>query len=92
MYGGLALSQNTQTYPGVIPVRPVNQPREHGVLPSHRRRRSPRSATSRPNGVPVAANSFLATVDLSGVQGQRRVVTVRIEVKPLDSRGPGPRL
>ena len=26
MYGGLALSQNTQTYPGEVPVRVVNQP------------------------------------------------------------------
>ena len=33
MYGGLALSQNTQTYPGVIPVQYVNQPTKTVILP-----------------------------------------------------------
>ena len=84
MYGGLALSQNTQTYPGVIPVRPVNQPSNTFLLTP------PAQVTSvryfAPNGVPVAANSFVATVDLSGVEANGEFVTVRIEVKPLDER------
>ena len=84
MYGGLALSQNTQTYPGVIPVRPVNQPPNTFLLTP------PAQVTAvryfAPNGVPVAANSFVATVDLSGVPANGEFVTVRIEVKPLDER------
>lgn len=84
MYGGLALSQNTQTYPGVIPVRPVNQPANTFLLTP------PAQVTAvryfAPNGVPVAANSFVATVDLSGVPANGEYVTVRIEVKPLDER------
>jgi len=84
MYGGLALSQNTQTYPGVIPVRPINQPPNTFLLTP------PAQVTAvryfAPNGVPVAANSFVATVDLSGVEANGEFVTVRIEVKPLDER------
>ena len=37
MYGGLALSQNTQTFPGVIPVRYINEPKDTS---SCRRRRA----------------------------------------------------
>jgi len=84
MYGGLALSQNTQTYPGVIPVRPVNQPPNTFLLTP------PAQVTAvryfAPNGVPVAANSFVATVDLAGVPANGEFVTVRIDVKPLDER------
>ena len=84
MYGGLALSQNTQTYPGIIPVRIVNQPPDTVLLSA------PAPVTSvryfAPSGVPVAASSFLATVDLEGVVPKNGFVTVPIQVKPLDER------
>lgn len=84
MYGGLALSQNTQTYQGVIPVRVVNLPPDTFMLTP------PASVTAiryfAPSGVPVAANSFEATVDLGGVEARGGFVTVRIDVKPLDER------
>jgi YbbR domain-containing protein len=85
MYGGLALSQNTQTYQGVIPVQVVNQPQDTFVLTR------PASVTAvryfAPSGVPpAAANSFVATVDLAGVVATGQFVTVKIDVKPLDER------
>ena len=85
MYGGLALSQNTQTYQGVIPVRYVNQPADTVVLPS-----TPLPVTQvryfAPTGVQVATSSFLATIDLSGQEGKVGVVSVKIDVTTPDSR------
>ncbi len=85
MYAGLALSQNTQTFPGVIPVRYVNEPKDIVVLPS-----TPQPVTQvryfAPTGVQVATSSFLATIDLSGEEGKVGVVSVRIDVTTPDSR------
>jgi hypothetical protein len=85
MYGGLALSQNTQTYPGVIPVRYVNEPPDTVVFPS-----TPPPVTSvryfAPSGVPVATSTFVATIDLSGLDDRVGVVSVRIDVTTADSR------
>lgn len=84
MYGGLALSQNTQTYPGSIQVRPVNVPPNTFILTG------PEPVTViryfNPSGVPVAAASFVATVDLAGVPATGGFVTVPIDVKALDER------
>lgn len=85
MYGGLALSQNTQTYPGVIPVQYVNQPTKTVILP-----RTPPPVTLvryfAPSGVTVAPSSFFAKIDLAGVEGKTGVVSVRIDVTSPDSR------
>lgn len=85
MYGGLALSQNTQTYQGVVPVQYVNQPPKTVVLP-----RTPPPVTLvryfAPSGVPVATSSFLATIDLASLQGKVGVVSVKIDVTTPDSR------
>jgi len=85
MYGGLALSQNTQTFQGVVPVRYVNEPRDTVVLPS-----TPQPVTQvryfAPTGVQVATSSFLATIDLSGQEGKVGVISVKIDVTTPDSR------
>ena len=85
MYGGLALSQNTQTFSGVIPVRYVNEPPDTVVSPS-----TPPPVTQvryfAPSGVAVATSSFLATIDLAGVSDRTGVVSVGIEVSSPDSR------
>jgi YbbR domain-containing protein len=85
MYGGLALSQNTQTFQGVIPVRYVNEPNDTVVLPS-----TPQPVTQvryfAPAGVQVATSSFLATIDLSGLEGKVGVISVKIDVTTPDSR------
>ena len=84
MYGGLALSQNTQVYTGGIQVQPVNKPTDTFILTG------PQPVTSvryfAPAGVPVAATSFVATVDLGGVPATGGFVTVPIDVKALDER------
>ncbi len=84
MYGGLALSQNTQVYAGGIQVRPVNVPPKTFILTG------PQPVTTiryfAPSGVPVAATSFVATVDLQGVPATGGFVTVPIDVKALDER------
>ncbi len=84
MYGGLAVSQNTQVFQGDVPVRVVNQP--DGTV----RLTSPESVTQiryfAPSGVPVATSTFSATVDLSGVQSTGGVASVRIQVTSVDGR------
>src|SRR4051812_42119373 len=85
MYGGLALSQNTQTFPGVIPVRYINEPEKTVVVPS-----TPRPVTEvryfAPTGVQVVTSSFVATIDLSGLEGKIGIVSVPIEVTTPDTR------
>jgi len=83
MYGGLALSQNTQVYTGGIQVRPVNVPPDTFILTG------PDPVTTIryfAPGIPVAASSFVATVDLGGVPATGSFVTVPIDVKALDER------
>jgi YbbR domain-containing protein len=84
MYGGLALSQNTQTYAGSVTVRPINEPRDMVILTG-----PPPVTLVRyfaPSGVPVATSSFLATIDLSGLDAKVGSVSVRIDVTTPDSR------
>ena len=90
MYGGLALSQNTQTYPGQIPVSIVNQPPKTVVISG------PPPVTSiryfAPNGVPVASSTFIAQADLSSLAGKTGIFSVPIEVTTARSPDPRPRL
>jgi len=84
MYGGLALSQNTQSFAGVIQVRVQNQP-ENTVLLAQ-----PDPVTQiryyAPPGVPVGTSTFRASIDLDGVQPTGTVTSVRIEVDSPDGR------
>jgi YbbR domain-containing protein len=84
LYGGLALSQNTQQYTGGIQVRPVNVPPDTFILTGPVPVNTIRYFA--PSGVPVAASSFVATVDLQGVPATGSFVTVPIDVKALDER------
>lgn len=84
MYGGLALSQNTQTYQHDITVRVVNEPKDTVVLTTLPTVTSIRYFA--PSGVPVATSTFLATIDLSGLENKVGVVSVRIDVTTPDSR------
>lgn len=84
MYGGLALSQNTQVFQGDIPVRVANLPPKTFNLSK------PEPVTQiryfAPSGVPVATSTFSATVDLSGIKPTGGVVSVRIQVESVDGR------
>ncbi|MEO8437963.1 MAG: CdaR family protein [Chloroflexota bacterium] len=85
MYGGLAVSQQTQTYPGVIPVQYINRPPDTVVLPV-----TPDPVTLvryfAASNVQVAPSTFLATIDLSGLGDKVGVVSVQIDVTTPDSR------
>ena len=84
MYGGLAVSQNTQAFSGVVPVRVENQPTGTVLLT----RPDPVILVryyAAPN-VPVATSTFRATVDLSDVPPTGDVASVRIEVDSPDGR------
>jgi YbbR domain-containing protein len=85
MYGGLALSQNTQTYDGRIPVQYINSPSNAVVLP----RIPPPVNLIRyfaPTGVSVAPSSFLATINLAPFEGKTGVLSVPIDVSTPDTR------
>ncbi len=84
MYGGLAVSQNTQAFTGVIPVRVENKPSDTVLLSR------PEPVTQiryyAPPDVPVASSTFRATVDLSDVPPTGDATSVRIEVDSPDGR------
>jgi YbbR domain-containing protein len=84
MYGGLALSQNTQTYPGDLQVQIINQPPRTVVLTQ------PAPVTLvryfAPSGVPVANSTFAASIDLAAYAGKTGNQTVHIDVTSPDPR------
>lgn len=84
MYGGLVLSESTQTFNGVIPVTVQGQPADTFLLTV-----PPPVTVIRyfaPAGVPVTSNSFSATVNVASVDPEAGAVSVRIEVSSPDSR------
>ncbi len=84
MYGGLVLSESTQTFNGDIPVVPQGQPADTFLLTV-----PPPVTVIRyfaPAGVPVTTSSFAASVDLSSVDPEAGAVSVRIEVSSPDAR------
>ena len=84
MYGGLALSQNTTTYFGVISVDVVNQPPKTVVVTG------PPPVTQiryfAPTGVSVASSTFIASVNLAGTEGKTGIVSLPIDVTSADPR------
>jgi len=84
MYGGLVLSESTQTFTGVIPVTLQGQPADTVLLTV-----PPPVTLIRyfaPSGVPVTSSTFEATINLANVDAQAGAVSVRIEVTSPDSR------
>ena len=84
MYGGLVLSESTQTFNGVIAVTAEGQPADTVRL-------TPLDPVTviryfAPVGVPVTSSSFSATVNLASVDPRGGPVNVRIEVSAPDSR------
>ena len=84
MYGGLALSQNTETFTSPIPVRVINQP-DNTVLLTQ-----PEHVTLiryfAPSDVPVGPSTFRAFIDLDGVPPTGQPISVHIEVDSPDGR------
>ena len=85
MYGGLALSQNTQTYPGEVPVRVVNQPPKT-VAPGQSEAGDVDPLLRAERRAGRSSSSFVATVDLAGVVPKDGQATVSIDVEPVDPR------
>jgi YbbR domain-containing protein len=84
LYGGLVLSQNTQTFIGVIPVQVENQPEDTFLLSQPEPVTEVRyfSAT----GVRPITSTFEAVVDLSGVVPGSGPQSVPISVRSIDDR------
>lgn len=84
MYGGLALSQDTQVYGDAIPVRTEHEPPETVVLSPPQQVKEVRYFA--PAGVTVAASTFVAIIDLADVAGQTGLISLPIQVTSPDSR------
>lgn len=84
MYGGLVLSESTQTFGGVIPVTVIGQPADTFNLTVPVPVRLVRYFA--PAGVPVTTSSFEAKVNIASVDPHAGAVSVRIQVTSPDSR------
>lgn len=84
MYGGLVLSESTQTFTGVIAVTANGQPADTFRLTAL----DPVTLIRyfAPAGVPVTSSSFVATIDLSRVDAEAGATNVPIEVTSPDTR------
>lgn len=84
LYGGLVLSQNTQTFIGVVPVQVEDQPPDTFLLTAPEPVTEVRyfSAT----GVRPITSTFEAVVDLSGVDAGSGPQSVPISVRSIDDR------
>jgi YbbR domain-containing protein len=88
LYAGVALSGNTRTWPGQVPIEVLNPPAGGSLLElpgsvSNIRYRAPLDVTSQ-----LTSGSFRASVDLSNVRPQSggEPVVVPVELLPLDPR------
>lgn len=85
LYGGLVLSQSTQTFTeGVIPVDPRNQPPDTFLLTTIDPVTEVRYFA--PSGVRPIASTFEAWVDLADVPVGTGPVTVPVQVRAVDDR------
>jgi YbbR domain-containing protein len=84
LYGGLVLSQSTQTYGGRVQIQPIGQRADTVLLSA-----IPDVTTIRyfaPTGVPTAGVTFTAQVDLSNVDPKAGIVSVPVTVRAADQR------
>lgn len=84
LYGGLVLSESTQTLPGVIRVEQRNLPPDAFLLTTLSPVTEVRYFSA--SGVPAIASSFEAWVDFSDVPVGGGPVTVPIQVRAIDER------
>jgi YbbR domain-containing protein len=84
LYGGVVLSQNTQTYTGAIPVDIVGKPPGTVLLSQ------PPPVTQvryfAPPDVSPVTGTFIASVDLSGVDPKAGTTSVPVTVRSVDPR------
>lgn len=84
LYGGVVLSQNTQTYSGAIPVEIVGKPPGTVLLSQ------PPPVTQvryfAPPDIDPVTGTFIASVDLSGVDPKAGTTSVPVTVRSVDPR------
>ncbi len=84
LYAGLVLSQSTQTFPGIVPVRVVDQPSDTVLLTSIDPVTEVRYFS--PSGAVPITSTFSATVDVSDVTPGSGPVSVPVVVTSVDDR------
>ncbi len=86
LYGGLVLSQTTDTFPGNVPIGVRNAPTDVKVLSNLGAVARIRYVAPPDLGLRIDASTFTATVDLAGVQPTGAPVTLRVTVEAVDPR------
>jgi YbbR domain-containing protein len=85
LYAGFVASQDSNVYPGPVPVTPVNQP-ANTVVPNQLKDIEQIQYIAPADLGRLRAEDFRATVDLSGLPADGNAVSVRVDVRPIDSR------
>lgn len=86
LYGGLVLSQTTQTFPGSVPIVATNASSDVIVLSSLGSVSGIRYVAPPDLGLRIDSSSFVASVDLGGVDATRGRVTRTVGVEAVDPR------
>ena len=86
LYAGLVLSQSARTFPGSVPIDPVNQTADEYLLSDLGSVTSIRYVVPEDLGLRVDASSFQATVDLGGVAPTGQPVSLTVHVTASDPR------
>lgn len=84
LYAGLVLSQSTQSFEGVIPIKQIGQPPDTFMVTVMEPVTEVRYFS--PSGVSPITSTFLASVDLSDVTPGAGPVTVPVSVESIDER------
>ena len=86
LYGGLVLSQTTDSFPGSVQINPVNQPSDVILLDNLGSVSRIRYVAPPDLGLRIDSGSFRATVDLANVTPTGAPVTLDVSVNGVDSR------
>jgi YbbR domain-containing protein len=84
MYGGLVVSQDAETFTGVIPVTPISQPADTVIMSSAGQVTLVRYFSS--DGSRPATSTFIATIDLSSIEARSGSVRIEVNVESQDPR------
>jgi YbbR domain-containing protein len=86
LYGGLVLSQSSDTFPGNVQIGIVNAPSDVIVLSTLGAVNRIRYVAPPDLGLRIDSNSFRASVDLAGVVPTGKSVSLDVAVEAVDSR------
>jgi YbbR domain-containing protein len=86
LYGGLVLSQSARTFPGSVPIETANQTADMYVLTQLGSVSGIRYVAPENLGLRVDTSTFVATVDLTGVQPSAQPQSLTVHVVATDPR------